>query len=251
MTELEERLGYRFRDPALLELALTHASTGQLAGTEGASNERLEFLGDAVIELVISDELFRSHPDWPEGALTWTRAALVNSGGLAEHARALDVGRRAGLVEAHPLEEGRLADVGRVRVPVEGLALRHLQGAPLLGALEDARVDLGELLAGHGAAEGLGDLGLARPGVLEEHVVAGVVRAEGLGLRIPVGRAGERVGDDQRRRGQPVAWICALMRPSKLRLPESTEQTTRSPSLTASETSGGSGPELPMQVVQP
>jgi hypothetical protein len=62
---------------------------------------------------------------------------------------------------------------------------------------------------------------------------------------------GERVGHDQRRRGQEVHLTSGCTRPSKLRLPESTEQAVISPALTASEISGFNGPELPMQVVQP
>lgn len=90
--ELEARLDYRFRDAALLETALVHASlAGETDG--GRGNERLEFLGDAVIDLVAAQLLYRSHPSWDEGALTRARAALVNKASLAECARRLELGR--------------------------------------------------------------------------------------------------------------------------------------------------------------
>ena len=88
---LEEVLAYRFRNPELLELSLTHRSSGQ-SGDGGLSNERLEYLGDAVLDLVVAHELFSAHPDWSEGELTWTRAALVNARALAQCARGFELG---------------------------------------------------------------------------------------------------------------------------------------------------------------
>lgn len=87
---LEEGLGHEFDDPTLLRTALTHAS----ASAEGAGEEtfeRLEFLGDAVLELAISDYLFRNYPALPEGEMTKTRAAVVNETVLAELALALGI----------------------------------------------------------------------------------------------------------------------------------------------------------------
>ena len=76
MKQLEERLGYLFHDRSLLENALTHSSYANENKQKGeASNERLEFLGDSVLGMVVADHLFRSHPDMPEGELTRTRAA--------------------------------------------------------------------------------------------------------------------------------------------------------------------------------
>ena len=85
---LEERLGHRFRAPALLENALTHASAARESdGTRG--NERLEFLGDAVLDVIVSRGLYEAHADWPEGDLSRTRSGLVNTASLAARARAL------------------------------------------------------------------------------------------------------------------------------------------------------------------
>jgi ribonuclease-3 len=89
---LEAALGHAFRDPALAEAALRHASYSHETGVL-PSNERLEFLGDAVLGLVAAELLYREHPDWSEGALTRARAALVNGTHLARCARALGLGR--------------------------------------------------------------------------------------------------------------------------------------------------------------
>jgi len=91
VSSLGDVLGYDFAEPELLVRALTHASARQ-SGDE-IDNERLEFLGDAVLDLVIAEELFSDHPEWREGQLTWTRAALVNTSDLAERARGLGLGR--------------------------------------------------------------------------------------------------------------------------------------------------------------
>ena len=87
---LEAALGHAFRSPALLETALQHPSYAhEQDGTRG--NERLEFLGDAVIDLAAAQLLFEAHPTWEEGHLTRARAALVNTAALAAHARTLDI----------------------------------------------------------------------------------------------------------------------------------------------------------------
>lgn len=86
--ELARRLGWVFHDPALLATALTHPSAAfERDGSRG--NERLEFLGDAVLDLVVAELLFEEHPDWREGELTRARAALVNTASLASRAREL------------------------------------------------------------------------------------------------------------------------------------------------------------------
>ena len=84
-------LGYAFVDRALLDLALAHPSySHEMDG--GRGNERLEFLGDAVLDLVIAQILYEVHPEWDEGDLTRTRAGLVNQSSLAKRARELDLG---------------------------------------------------------------------------------------------------------------------------------------------------------------
>ena len=94
MNELEEKLGYRFKNRGLLEHAMTHSSyANEHRGAGLTSNERLEFLGDSVLGLVVADYLYKKHPDMPEGELTRTRAALVCEGSLHEAAKSLGLGR--------------------------------------------------------------------------------------------------------------------------------------------------------------
>ena len=88
---LSERIGHRFRDPALLEASLVHASLAAELG-DGRGNERLEFLGDAVLDLVVGELLYARNPDWDEGVLTRARAALIRKESLAEQARRLGLG---------------------------------------------------------------------------------------------------------------------------------------------------------------
>jgi ribonuclease-3 len=98
---LAESLGYAFKSAGLLQEALTHPSASfEEDGTAG--NERLEFLGDAVLDLVVGERFFLQHPDWREGELTRARAALVNTKALAERARELELGAyvRLGRTEA-------------------------------------------------------------------------------------------------------------------------------------------------------
>ena len=85
-TWLKETLDYEFSDARLLELALTHRSA------PGENNERLEFLGDAILDLVVSDAVFRSHAEAPEGDLSRLRASLVNDKSLAVIAGEIDLG---------------------------------------------------------------------------------------------------------------------------------------------------------------
>jgi len=91
---LEAALDYRFGDATLVETALTHRSfTNETQDTERADNERLEFLGDAVLALVSSDLLMRRFPEHPEGELSKARAAIVNEAGLARIADTLTLGQ--------------------------------------------------------------------------------------------------------------------------------------------------------------
>ena len=88
LNPFEKQLGYHFTDVSLLKLALTHPS----CDSEHGNNQRLEFLGDAVLDLVVAEALYRNNPDFDEGALDHTRASLVNGKALTAHARALDIG---------------------------------------------------------------------------------------------------------------------------------------------------------------
>ena len=138
-SSLSDALGYTFGDPSLLELALRHRSW--CAENGGAdSNERLEFLGDAVLGLVITDHLYDSTPSDPEGVLAQRRAELVNALTLADLARELDVGT------AILLGKGEEATGGREKTSILADALEAVFGAIYLdGGLRAARQRILEL----------------------------------------------------------------------------------------------------------
>lgn len=124
LKELESAIGYTFRDAGLLRQALMHSSyTNEKHLPKHRCNERLEFLGDAVLELISSEYLFRNSPDTPEGELTRTRASMVCEPSLAICARDI------GLGEYLLLGKGEEATGGRSRDSVTSDALEALIGA--------------------------------------------------------------------------------------------------------------------------
>ncbi len=124
LKELESAIGYTFRDAGLLRQALMHSSyTNEKHLPKHRCNERLEFLGDAVLELISSEYLFRNSPDTPEGELTRTRASMVCEPSLAICARDI------GLGEYLLLGKGEDATGGRSRDSVTSDALEALIGA--------------------------------------------------------------------------------------------------------------------------
>ena len=113
MSELaafQERLGCRFHDENLLRLALTHPSTAHENNAAARHNQRMEFLGDAVLGLVLSRELYEKFPAADEGLLTKSRAKLVNQHSLAAHGRALDLGKHLILSRGEESTGGRDRD---------------------------------------------------------------------------------------------------------------------------------------------
>jgi ribonuclease-3 len=115
---LMERLGYVFRDPLLLDRALTHSSAvpelrsarGEdiaFAGSVVQDNERLEFLGDAVLELLTSEHLLLNYPEWTEGQLSKSRARIVNAHSLEIAARGLQLGEHLRLGRGEEKTGGR------------------------------------------------------------------------------------------------------------------------------------------------
>ncbi|MGM9683282.1 MAG: ribonuclease III [Eubacteriales bacterium] len=93
--ELEARIGYTFKNKKLLEEALTHSSYAnelKLKKKSVACNERLEFLGDSVLSIIVSEYLFEKYSKQPEGDLTKLRAAVVQSGALCSYAREIELG---------------------------------------------------------------------------------------------------------------------------------------------------------------
>jgi ribonuclease III len=121
-TALEERIGYRFKDGTLLDCALTHISGLKGARNRAGSYQRLEFLGDHVLGLVISDMLYRSYPKADEGELSRRLADLVRKETCAEIARTIDLGPaiRVGASEANAGARSRLAILADVCEAVIG-----------------------------------------------------------------------------------------------------------------------------------
>lgn len=103
---LQDRLGYRFAEPQLLKLALTHRSVSSEDPGRN-DNERLEFLGDAVLQLVVTDLLYESYPQLAEGQMAKVRAAVVSRSTLAEVALALDLGEEIELAPSEDATGGR------------------------------------------------------------------------------------------------------------------------------------------------
>lgn len=124
LKELEQKIGYTFQDFALLKKAMSHSSyVNEEHLPKYECNERLEFLGDAVLELVSSEFLFFEHPTTPEGELTKTRASMVCEPSLAFCARDIDLGKYL------LLGKGEEATGGRQRDSVTSDAMEALIGA--------------------------------------------------------------------------------------------------------------------------
>mgnify|MGYP006285487453 CR=1 FL=1 len=135
MTRLERRLGYPFSDPDLLELALSHRSLG------ARNNERLEFLGDAILGFVVAESLFNGSGEASEGQLSRMRAHLVKRETLATIARELDLG------DELRLGPGELRSGGQCRDSILSDALEAIIAAVYLdGGMEPARALVGRLL---------------------------------------------------------------------------------------------------------
>lgn len=133
LSKLQSGLGYHFKDSQKLLLALTHSSYAHENSTD-EFNERLEFLGDAVLELVISDWLFRQNPGMQEGMLTKRRASLVCEPSLAAIARGVSLG------DCLKLGRGESHTGGRERDSLLSDALEAVFGAVYLdGGIEEAR----------------------------------------------------------------------------------------------------------------
>jgi len=104
---LQDRIGYRFKDLSLLQVALIHSSFSFERLDGGKHNETLEFLGDAVLDLAVGFILFKRFPTMREGKLTRIRAALVNEKGLAGMARDIELGRYLLLGHGEEVSGGR------------------------------------------------------------------------------------------------------------------------------------------------
>lgn len=133
---IESILSYKFKDHSLLALGLMHRSAVRIGESEQMSNERLEFLGDSVLGLVIAEQLYREHPEMSEGQLTKTKSMLVNEMALSTLARETELNQH---VRMSP-EEERAG--GRERNSIISDAFEAIIGAVYLdgGFQEAARV---------------------------------------------------------------------------------------------------------------
>ena len=208
---LQQRLGCRFADTGLLVRALTHRSAGS------DNNERLEYLGDAVLSFIVAEMLFKTYPDASEGELSRYRASLVSGEALGELALGL------GLGEHLRLGEGELKSGGQRRASILADALEALVGAvyldrgldaatavaarllrrrldelPVAAELKDPKTRLQEWLQGRG-------LGLPEYRVLE---ISGEPHEQHFRVRCDVGElaiAAEAEGSSRRRAEQEAA----------------------------------------------
>lgn len=126
MNPLEKRIQYKFRNTLLLAEALTHPSLGHETQRHHFDNQRLEFLGDAVLQVIFTDHLFRRFPTLPEGNLTKMRSRLVSREGLKVHAVAIGIG------EYLMMGRGEEASGGRLRASALADAFEALIGAMFL-----------------------------------------------------------------------------------------------------------------------
>ena len=134
MDSLEGALGYSFTRKELLAEALTHASLGYEQQKTGADNQRLEYLGDAVLELIFSQYLYENFPSGAEGLLTKLRARMVSRPSLAKYARSIQLG------EFLKMGRGEEASGGRERDSTLADAMEALTAAVYLdGGLAAAR----------------------------------------------------------------------------------------------------------------
>jgi ribonuclease-3 len=132
MQPLESRIDYKFRNSLLLAEALTHPSMAYESRKPHFDNQRLEFLGDAVLQLIITEELFRRFPELPEGNLTKLRSRLVSRSGLSSLAV------KIGLGEYVMLGKGEEATGGRKRASTLADTFESLIGAIYLDSGPDA-----------------------------------------------------------------------------------------------------------------
>ena len=135
LDDIQRKIDYRFNNVALLKMAMTHSSyANDHKMKKTNSNERLEFLGDAVLELLSSEYLYDTYPDKPEGELTKLRASLVSENPLS------GIAKKLGINDCLMLGKGEEITGGRERASITSDAVEALIGAIYLdGGMEPAR----------------------------------------------------------------------------------------------------------------
>ena len=144
LASLEGRIGYTFKDPKLLEQAVTHRSyLNEHPDWPVGHNERLEFLGDAVLELVVTEYIYSHYPDRPEGEMTNWRAALVNANTLSA------ITGEFGLNDCMLLSRGEARDTAGLASTSWQTQSRRLSAQYLDGAYEPCKVFIGRFVLTH------------------------------------------------------------------------------------------------------
>lgn len=134
MNNFQNKIGYVFKNPKILQTALTHSSYSNEGNNEGKNNERLEFLGDSVLSLIVAERLYKLFPQKTEGELTKIRASLVCDRSLSGFAEKIDLGNHL------LMGKGEEASGGRKRPSNLENAFEALVGAVYLdGGFEEAR----------------------------------------------------------------------------------------------------------------
>lgn len=225
LTEVEAGIGYVFTNKALLEQALTHTSFAEEFG-DGADNQRLEFLGDTIVGVVVSRRLYEQLPDAPEGVLSKTRSRLVSTRSLA------DVARQEGLGAYLRLGVGEERTGGRAKSRLLADVVEALAGAVYLdGGLPAAEALLlrwmGDRIVESGATESIRDFksalqewtqgrGAGRP-TYELLDVTGPAHAQSFRVAVHVraAKTGEATGGSKKEAEQNAARVAyeALTQP--------------------------------------
>ncbi|MCI5633452.1 MULTISPECIES: ribonuclease III [Helicobacter] len=172
LKEFEKVLGYHFKKESLLKEALTHKSA-----KKGAHNERLEFLGDAVLDLIIGEFLYKKFPNSREGELSKMRASMVNEKAFAKVARHLHIGEFLYISASEEQNEGRKKDSILSNAFEAVMGAMYLESGLeivrkiMLGLLEEVypKIDLNSLFYDHKTA--LQELTQAQFGVTPEYIV--------------------------------------------------------------------------------
>lgn len=198
LMQLEAALGHEFSSPDLLVLALTHRSLAnqvaqETGKDEAAQNERLEFLGDAVLNLAVAEALFEAHPEWQEGELTRVRAQLVSREHMAKVAESIGLGRHL------LLSRGEDRSGLRSKSTVISNTMEAVMGALFLdGGLGPARVFVRSRVMGEAAAQLAEDLRLGAALGNYKSALQERLQAERAGT--PVYRVKGETGPDHRKR---------------------------------------------------
>ena len=187
--ELEQRIGYRFRDRGLLEHALTHKSRAAEDASGGVfDNESLEFLGDAVLGLVVADVLFRKYPGYTEGQKSKIKAAVVSTQSLARHSEQLRLGEHLILGRGEEKTGGRFKQALLADTYEALIAAIYLDGglAPAAAFLERELTDAIET-------------GSVQTVVGQDYKSALQERLQALGRELPEYRLAGEAGPDHRK----------------------------------------------------